>query len=44
MQAKFERPEVELILFRVEAVAVEDLLSDATLEEEDNGGFGPVFG
>ena len=44
MKAKFEMPEVELILFRVEAVAVNDLLSDATLEEEDNGGFGPVFG
>lgn len=44
MKTEFEMPELELIWFRVEAVAVQDLLSDATLEEEDDGGFGEVFG
>lgn len=43
MKTKFEMPELELIRFRTEAVAVEDLLSDATMEEDD-GSFGPVFG
>ena len=44
MKKEFDMPQIELSLFRFEAVAVNDLLSDATLEEEDNGGFGPVFG
>ena len=43
MKTNFEMPELELIRFRTEAIAVNDLLSDATVEEDD-GGFGPVFG